>query len=134
MSLSLPAAAADLAQTAAAFAHWRAATPVGARIPEDLWSQAVALAARHGVSKVAATLRLDYAGLKRRLSAVTAPPPVPTAAPPAFMELVLSAPPASGPGCVLVASDARGRSLRIEWTASDATAVAAVAARLWEAP
>jgi hypothetical protein len=59
MSLSLPAAAADLAQTAAAFAQWRAGTPVGARIPEDLWSQAVALAARHGVSKVAATLRLD---------------------------------------------------------------------------
>jgi len=132
MSLSLPAAAADLAQTAAAFAHWRAGTPVGARIPEDLWSQAVALAARHGVSKVAATLRLDYAGLKRRLSALT-PPPVPTAEPPAFMELVLGRPPASGPGCVLVVSDARGRSLRIEWTASDAHAVAAVACRLWEA-
>jgi len=131
MSLSLPAAAADLAQTAAAFAHWRAGTPVGARIPEDLWSQAVALAARHGVSKVAATLRLDYAGLKRRLTALT--PPGPTAAPPAFMELILGAPPASGPGCVLVVSDARGRSLRIEWTASDAHAVAAVACRLWEA-
>ncbi len=131
MSLSPPAAAADLAQTAAAFAHWRAATPVGARIPEDLWSQAVALAARHGVSKVAATLRLDYAGLKRRLTALT--PPVPMAAPPGFMELVLGAPPASGPGCVLVVSDARGRSLRIEWTASDAHAVAAVACRLWEA-
>ncbi len=133
MSLSLPAAAADLAQTAAAFARWRAGTPVGARIPEDLWSQAVALAARHGVSKVAATLRLDYAGLKRRLTALT-PPPVTTTAPLAFMELVLGGPSASGPGCVLVASDDRGRSLRIEWTASDATAVATVARRLWEAP
>ena len=79
MSLLL-AAAADLAQKAAAFTHWRSTTPVGARIPTDLWAQAVALAARHGVSKVAATLRLDYAGLKRRLTALTPPAPVPSVA------------------------------------------------------
>ena len=84
MSLSLPAAA-DLAQTAAAFAHWRSSTALGARIPEELWAQAVALAATHGVSKVATTLRLDYAGLKRRLTALTQPAPEPTAAPPAFV-------------------------------------------------
>ena len=74
MSLTLPAAAADLAQTAAAFARWRNITPVGARIPEELWSQAVALAARHGVSQVATTLHLDYARLKRRLTALTTMP------------------------------------------------------------
>jgi hypothetical protein len=122
MSLLLPAAA-DLAQTAAAFAHWRSTTAVGARIPAELWSRAVELAARHGVSKVAATLRLDYTGLKRRLQALAAPPPVPTTAPPAFVEMVLGLPPA-GPGCVLALSDTRGRSLRIEW---------AVARSLWEA-
>jgi len=112
MSLSLPAAAADLAQTAAACAHWRSTTSVGARIPGDLWSRAVELAASHGVSKVAATLRLDYTGLKRRLQALAAPPPVPTASPPAFMEMLLGLP-SSGPGCVLALSDARGRSLRM---------------------
>ncbi len=47
MSLSLPAAA-DLAQTAAAFTPWRSTTLVGARIPPDRWAQAVALAARLG--------------------------------------------------------------------------------------
>jgi len=130
MSLSLPAAA-DLAQTAAAFSHWRSTTPVGARIPEELWSRAVALAARHGVSKVATTLRLDYAGLKRRLTALTAPAPVPSAAPPAFVEMVLGLPP-SGPGCVLTLSDARGRSLRIEWSGATTGEVATVARRLWE--
>jgi hypothetical protein len=129
MSQSLSAAAADLAQAAAAFAHWRNTTSLGARIPEDLWSRAVELAASHGVSKVAATLRLDYAGLKRRL---TAPPPRPTAAPPAFVEMVLGLPP-SGPGCVLALSDARGRSLRIEWTGAAGGEVAAVARSLWEA-
>jgi hypothetical protein len=134
MSLSLPAAAADLAQTAAAFAHWRTATPVGARIPEALWSQAVALAARHGVSQVATTLHLDYARLKRRLTALTAAPPVPPpATPPAFVDLVLGLPP-SGPGCVLVVSDAHGRSLRIEWSGTAPSEVAAVARSLWAAP
>ena len=134
MSLSLPAAAADLAQTAAAFAHWRNTTPVGARIPEDLWLQAVELAARHGVSKVATTLHLDYVRLQRRLTALTAAPPEPLpAAPPAFVDLVLGVPP-SGPGCVLVVADAHGRSLRIEWAAPDASVVAAVARSLWAAP
>jgi hypothetical protein len=130
MSLSLPAAA-DLAQAAAVFAHWRNTTPLGARIPEELWALAVDLAASQGVSKVAATLRLDYARLKRRLTALTAAP-MPTAAPPAFVEMVLGLPP-SGPGCVLALSDARGRSLRIEWTGAAAGEVAAVARNLWEA-
>ena len=130
MSLPLPAAA-DLAQTAAAFAHWRNATSQGARIPEELWAQAVALAATHGVSKVATTLRLDYAGLKRRLTART-PSPVPPTAPPAFVEMRLGLPP-SGPGCVLTLSDPHGRCLRIEWTGTATGEVATVARRLWEA-
>jgi hypothetical protein len=130
MSLSLPAAA-DLAQTAAAFAHWRNTTPLGARIPEELWSRAVELAANQGVSKVAATLRLDYTRLKRRLTALTAAPPMPPSTPPAFVEMVLGLPP-SGPGCVLALCDARGRSLRIEWTGAAASEVAAVARSLWE--
>ncbi len=88
MSLSLPAAA-DLAQTAPAFTHWRSTTPVGARIPTDRWAQAVALATRHGVSKVAATLRLDYVSLKQRLTALTPPVPVPSTASPAFVEMML---------------------------------------------
>jgi hypothetical protein len=129
MSQSLSAAATDLTQAAAAFAHWRNTTSLGARIPEDLWSRAVELAASHGVSKVAATLRLDYAGLKRRLTART---PVPPATPPAFVEMVLGLP-ATGAGCVLALSDARGRSLRIEWTGAAPGEIAAVARRLWEA-
>jgi hypothetical protein len=133
MSHSLSAAATDLAQAAAAFAHWRNATSLGARIPEDLWSRAVELAARYGVSKVAATLRLDYAGLKRRLTArAPVPPAMPPAMPPAFVEMVLGLPP-SGPGCVLALSDARGRSLRIEWTGAAPGEIAAVARSLWEA-
>ena len=129
MSLSHPPATTDLAATAAAFARWRDTTPLGARIPEALWSRAVELARTHGVARVATTLRLDYTRLKRRLAAessAAAPPP------PAFVEMTLDLPPA-GPGCSLLLSDARGRALRIEWTLPVASEVAAVARSLWEA-
>ena len=129
MSLSHPPATTDLAATAAAFARWRDTTPLGARIPEALWSRAVELARTHGVGRVATLLRLDYVRLKRRLAAqseAAAPQP------PAFVEMTLDLPP-SGPGCILALSDVRGRALRIEWTRPVASEVAAVARSLWEA-
>ena len=129
MSLPPPTTSADLAATAAAFARWRDATPLGARIPEELWSRALELTSIHGVGGVARTLRLDYTRLKRRLTAesCTAVPP-----PPAFVEMTLDLPP-SGSGCTLALSDARGRALRIAWTRPVASEVAAVARSLWEA-
>lgn len=130
MSLPPPTTSADLVATAAAFARWRDATPLGARIPEGLWSRAVELASTHGVGRVARTLRLDYSRLKRRMRGESA---VPAPAPAAFVELTLDLP-AGGPGCVLALTDTRGRSLRIEWTRPVASEVAAVACRLWEAP
>ena len=129
MSLSHPTAAADLTAAATAFARWRDTTPVGARIPEALWSRAVELARTHGVARVAATLRLDYTRLKRRL---TAEPEAVVPTPAAFVEMTLDLPP-SGSACVLALSDARGRALRIEWTRPVASEVAAVARSLWEA-
>ena len=78
MSLPPPTTSADLAAASAAFARLRDTTPLGARITEALWSRAVELASTHGVGRVARTLRLDYARLKRRLhgeSAVLAPAP-----------------------------------------------------------
>ena len=126
---SHPTATADLAATVADFARWRDTTPLGARIPEALWSRAVELARTHGVARVATTLRLDYTRLKRRLTAEScaAVPP-----PPAFVEMTLDLPP-TGSGCILALSDARGRALRIAWTRPLASEVAAVARSLWEA-
>ena len=129
MSQLLPAADSNLAETAAALTRWRNTRPLGARIPEALWSRAVELASAHGVAKVAKVLRLDYTRLKRRLTAeseVAVPPP------PAFVEMTLDLP-RSGSGCTLALSDARGRALRIEWTRPVASEVAAVARSLWEA-
>jgi hypothetical protein len=132
MSHAVPAVAPELAQTAAAFAHWRNTTPVGARIPEALWSQAAELTATHGVAKVAATLRLDYVRLKRRVAARAGAAAAPPSAPPTFVELTMDLPP-STPGCVLALSNPAGQCLRIEWTRPLASEVAAVARSLWAA-
>ncbi len=69
--------------------------------------------------------------LKRRVTEARVAPVSPPASP-AFVELTLGLP-SSGPTCVLALGDARGRSLRIEWTRPLAGEVAAVALGLWEA-
>ncbi len=129
MSQLFPAADSRLAETAAALTQWRSTKPLGARIPEALWSRAVALASTHGVAKVARVLRLDYVRLKRRLLAQAQTAVAP---PPGFVEMTLGLP-LAGPDCILALSDTHGRALRIEWMRPLASEVAAVARSLWEA-
>jgi len=69
MPSSLPLADPQLADTAAALAAWRSIRAPGARIRGDLWWQAIELAGRYRVAKVAVALKLDYTSLKRRLAA-----------------------------------------------------------------
>jgi hypothetical protein len=58
------------------------ATPQRSRIPQPLWTLAVELVRRHGVSRTAIALGLDYYQLKRRAAATAAAPSGPT-----FVEL-----------------------------------------------
>ena len=65
-------------------------------LPEDLWKEAVTLAAKHGLHRTARTLPVDYANLKKRMGASSK-----SKAPrrtPAFVELVAATtqPPAAG--------------------------------------
>ena len=46
---------------------WRTRRTAGQRIPDELWRAATDLAQVHGLSSVAAALKLDYYGLQRRL-------------------------------------------------------------------
>ena len=62
---------ADLSRAAVRFEQWRGRSAAGAKIPATLWKSAVKLAGRHGVSRVATVLKLDYYALKRRLGAAT---------------------------------------------------------------
>src|ERR1700722_16549086 len=48
----------------------RSTRPRGKRLPDSVWQAAVELAREHGVYSVAHHLRLDYAGLKKRLGGV----------------------------------------------------------------
>ncbi|GIW97728.1 MAG: hypothetical protein KatS3mg111_1061 [Pirellulaceae bacterium] len=54
-------------QAVEAFRQWRGAKSGRGRIPDELWDLACQVARRHGVSKTAQTLKLDYYTLQRRL-------------------------------------------------------------------
>jgi hypothetical protein len=49
--------------------EWRRTHRAPSPIPQELWSQAVELAAVHGVYRTARALRLDYGALKRKVEA-----------------------------------------------------------------
>jgi hypothetical protein len=82
---------------------WRSTRTPGQRIPEELWIAAADLARVHGLNPIAAALKLNYYGLRRRLSGGRVQPKgrVPPAS---FVEL---APPAL-PACL-------GEQGTLEW-------------------
>ena len=88
----------------------RSTQPLRSRLPESVWGAAVKLAQQHGIYRVAHTLRLDYMGLKKRLSGQ------PSANKPTFVELVT--PPATMPECVIEFEAASGGKMRIQWRAA----------------
>src|SRR5579885_3509999 len=105
--------AADLSRAAGRFDQWRKQRATGTRIPARLWKLAVKLAGRHGVSRVAMALKLDYYALQERLaqgrSAVNGEAPM---ASPAFVELAPSAWSSHGP-CLIEFSKGAGSTLRV---------------------
>lgn len=105
---------ADLSRAAERFKKWRRTRGRGERIPARLWRLAAAVARRHGVSRTAGVLRLEYYALKERL---TEPSPRGGAAgrpilPPSFVELTPGPLPTPSP-CEIEFSDALGSTLRI---------------------
>jgi hypothetical protein len=69
-------------------------------LPDELWKQAVILAAKHGLHRTARALPIDYAGLKKRVSGRSKPRNSPLAMP-AFVEL-MAAPPSTPNGGVCI--------------------------------
>jgi hypothetical protein len=75
--------------------EWRKGHPHRSRLPEGLWTAAVALARRHGLYRTARALPIDYAGLRKRLE--PASPAIPAVArQPEFVEVRLSPAPSHG--------------------------------------
>ena len=118
----------DLAQARSRFEAWRERRQGGRRIPQPLWSLAVRLAGRHGVSRTATALGLDYYSLKRR--AEVAAPQLPPCGP-AFVEL--PPPVVVGKQALFELDDGGGATRRVQLLGYDAAEVEALARRFWGA-
>ncbi len=57
------------------FAQWRDNKTTGARIPERLWREAIALVNTYRISQITRTLRLSGSDLNKRRRQLTSPPP-----------------------------------------------------------
>jgi hypothetical protein len=114
----------DLAEGRSQFRAWRAQRTAG-RIPRTLWTLAVRLAGRHGVSRTATALGLDYYSLKKQTQETADPAP---ASDPAFIEL--SSPVMVGKQAVVELRHGAGATLRVHLMGYDAVEVAALARRL----
>ena len=101
-------------------AAWRRTRKPKSRIPEPLWALAVKLTAAHGLHRTAATLKLDYYSLKKRVEVAEGHREKNDAA---FLEL--SAPVVSVPECVIELEEG-AVSLRVHLKGYSATDIATV--------
>ncbi len=113
---------ADLVRAQQRFQAWRTQRTPGTRIPQELWDLAVPLARTHGLSRTAATLRLDYYGLKKRLEADSSSdqpnhPPFVELTPPLLLARQ----------CHLELNNGSGVTLRIQLVGYDAADIEALA-------
>jgi hypothetical protein len=122
---ALPAA---LTQAAEVFARWRQRR-AQRKIPDRFWKRAVALAKNHGVHRTAHVLRLEYAGLKRRVEAAGGV--AAEASAPAFVEV---RPLAGGVECVVEVEHPNGAKLRIHVKGAGVPDLAGLSRSLMGAP
>ena len=112
---------AGLARARDRFAVWRRSRKPKSRIPDRLWSLAVKLVGSHGLHRTAATLKLDYYSLKKRVEATNGQS---DSAGRAFIEL----PPVmnSSRECVIDFEDGTGVRMRVHLKGYDGTDVVAL--------
>lgn len=118
----------DLARARDQFQAWRGRRQVGGRIPQRLWDLAIRLVNRHGVSRTATALGLDYYSLKERAEAGAS---APQAHGSSFVELPASA--VVGRQCLVELDNRAGASMRLQLLGYDASVVEALARSFWNA-
>ena len=118
----------DLAQARSRFEAWRQRRQGGRRIPQPLWNLAIQLASKHGISRTATALGLDYYSLKKRVEATAQEPPSPN---PAFVEL--PAPLVVGKQALFELNNGAGATMRVQLLGYDAADVEALTRRFWDA-
>lgn len=105
-----------IAQLQRQLEQFRSTHRMRTKLPEAIWQAAVELARQYGVNSVACPLRLDYAGLKRRLGGTAG---IRRKAKPAFVELV-AATPSQPEECVIEVESSGGNKMRIQWKTAGA--------------
>ena len=93
-----------------------------------MWNLAVHLANKHGVSRTATALGLDYYSLKKQAEAVAQQLPSQS---PAFVEL--PAPVVVGKQALFELDNGAGATMRVQLLGYDAADVEALARRFWGA-
>ena len=119
-------------------AGWREVRRVGQPMPEPLWSEAAALAAEHGVFRVAKSLGLEFNKLKKKVQERDGKPRRARASKAAgFVELpaaeLLGAGSAKASGAVVELFGADGARLRISVTGPAAVDLPGLVAAFWRA-
>ena len=116
-----------LEEAKARFEAWRQNRKGKTPIPDELWSAAVEVARKEGVSRTATELRVEWNELKRRISATAGSR---ERAMPGFVELLT-------PGvqslaeCMIELEGRRGK-LRIQLKGASASYLAMLSRELWE--
>lgn len=110
----------------ARFQEWRETRQGKARIPDELWSAAAAVARWNGVNRTAVALHLDGGKLKKRM--VAAGVASKKTAPPVFLELM--APRTNGLPEYTIELERQG-TLRIHCKGATAAELAALSRALW---
>jgi len=100
----------SLEEAKARFEAWRQNRKGKEAIPDELWTTAVEVARKEGVSRTSTELRVEWNHLKRRMAASPKVSPKPT--PAAFVELVAPRT-QSLPECTIELEGGRGK-LRIQ--------------------
>jgi len=118
----------DTDQVRTRFESWRQTRKGKARIPDELWSAAVEVAGREGVSYTAAALHLDGGKLKRRMMATGRVRD--KTMPPAFVEMMV--PQAVGASECTIELEGRNGKLRIHWKGATAADLAGLSRALWD--
>ena len=118
------------------FEHWRRTRKSSARIPDSLWSAAGRAASRHGVSRVAKMLGVNYNALQKRVkqavtgaggrrSALAAP------ARDAIARFVELTPSVSICECTMELEDTAGAKMRVQLKGIGMPDLAAVSRSFW---
>ena len=110
------------------FERWRSERKRGERIPGALWDLAVQLSGKYGPYRIAKTLRLDYAMLKRRVETSEGHPSEPSEGP-AFVEVASGLPTSPSSGCVVEIESEAGAKMRFHFEATEAAVLASMAER-----